>query len=102
MTANNDNIYQQIGQEVQQAVQSLGLDNNLSCGVAEAITKRLQKLFGKNQIYFPGSSKQDIYAQIRRDFKGDNHNEVCKKHGISRSTLYRALKTDPAAGQGGK
>lgn len=104
MTANNDNFYQQIELEVQQAVQEFGLDNQLSGSMAAGITMRLQKLLCKNSIYFriKVQSKQERYAAIKRDFNGANHNEVCKKHGISRSTLYRALEAEPSAGQGGK
>ncbi|MCP1675470.1 Mor family transcriptional regulator [Natronocella acetinitrilica] len=31
--------------------------------------------------------------QVRREFDGRNHREVCRRWGISRSTLYRILST---------
>jgi len=92
MSANSDNIYQQIVGEVKRVAQHLGMDIRLSDSMALAITLRLQKLFGNNTVYFPRlASPEERRAAIRRDFDGKNHNEVCKKHGISRSTLYRAI-----------
>lgn len=93
MNTDNDTVYRQIQQEVEQVAQDLGVDCRLSGDMAVAITNRLQKLFGSTTIYFPlFASKKDRYAAIKRDFDGDNHNEVCKKHGISRRTLYRAIR----------
>ena len=93
MNTDNDTVYRQIQQEVEQAAQGLGVDCHLSGDMAAAITYRLQMLFGSTTVYFPlFTSKKERYAAIKRDFNGvDNHDEVCKKHGISRRTLYRAV-----------
>ena len=89
-----DTIYQQIQREVEQAVRCFGIDFRVSGDISEAVTRKLQKMFCRNTVYFPlFTSKKERYAAIKRDFNGvDNHDEVCKKHGISRRTLYRAIK----------
>jgi len=93
MTDENDNIYQQIDLEVKQAVQRFNVDLKLTDSMATAITARLQKLLARKIIYFPSIvSQEERYAAIKRDFNGKNKNELCKKYGISRSTLYRAIK----------
>ena len=92
MSTDNNSIYRQIQQETEQAAQGFGIDTKLSRDISAAITNRLRTLFGNSTVYFPGLADQpERYAAIKRDFDGKNHNEVCKKHGISRSTLYRAL-----------
>lgn len=89
----NDDIYQQMHNEIEQAVQFFGVDCRVSADMSASITQRLQRLLRGNAVYFPEKPSTDQrYHAIRRDFTGDNHNEVCKKHGISRSTLYRATK----------
>lgn len=94
MSADNETIYQQIQQEVEQAVQCFGVDSKLSGDMSTAITRRLQKLLGSSTVYFPVFlSRKERYAAIKKDFNGlDNHDEVCKKYGISRRTLYRAIR----------
>lgn len=88
-----DNIYEQIQHEVRQTVQCFGVGAGVSGDMSAAITARLQKLLGYNTIYFRGTaSTAERYAAIRRDFNGVNHESVCKKYGITRRTLYRALK----------
>lgn len=91
----SEDIYQQIQHEIKQATNAFGISESVSNDISTAITTRLQRLLGKNTVYFPclGNSEQR-YAAIKADFNGRNHTEVCKKHGISRSTLYRALNDD--------
>lgn len=35
-------------------------------------------------------SRAERNALIRRDFTGSNLREVCRKHGVSKTTVYRA------------
>lgn len=87
-----ENIYQQLQEEVDQAVKSLGMDIDVKSELSKTITARLQRLLGGDTVYFPLLNRKERNAAIRKDFTGANQNEVCKKYGISRSTLLRALK----------
>lgn len=91
----SEDIYQQIQHEIRQVADAFGISESVSGDFSTAITNRLQRLLGKNTVYFPclGNTEQR-YAAIKADFNGRNHTEVCKKHGISRSTLYRAVNDE--------
>lgn len=91
MTA--ENIYQQLHEEVDQAIKSLGLDLDIQSELSEKITARLRRLLGGDTVYFPlSSNRKERYAAIKKDFNGSNQNELCKKYGVSRSTVLRAIK----------
>ena len=52
----------------------------------------LREDFGGSKLWIPVLDKSDRDRRneaIRKEFNGRNHYEVCRKHGISRRTLYR-------------
>lgn len=90
----SDNIYDQIRLEISSAIQPFGLAQQIASDLAQHITARLQQALGSSTIYFPASSGNITQrnAEIRREFTGRNHKDLCAKHNISLRTLYRVLK----------
>ncbi len=88
----SDDIYSQIKQEILESAVFVGLDDNISSMLSNAVLERLKKLLGKSTVYFPEkiSSERDI--QIRHEFNGCNRDEVCNKFGISKTSFYRIIK----------
>ena len=55
--------------------------------VASKIIAAMQLRYGGNEVYIRGPAYDA--AAVLADFNHRNHAEVCRKHGISRRTLYR-------------
>lgn len=68
-----------------------GLREDIASKIAEATLKSLQHRRGGRRSYIPSPGSQDRHAAIREAFRGDNAQEVCRDHGVSRSTLYRVI-----------
>lgn len=93
MINEQDTVYKQIKPEIEAVMRRFGVDFEVSGDISEAITDRLARLFCGSRVYFTsGINKKDRDEAIRREFNGKNYNEVCKKFGVSRRTLYRALR----------
>lgn len=90
----NDDIYSQIQREILESAVFVGLDAGLSSALSKAVMSRLQKLLGKNTVYFPEKITTARYAQIRHEFNGINRDALCEKYGISKSTFYKAIKQE--------
>lgn len=61
--------------------------------MAGTLFDALCRRFGGQQLYIPVEDVvADRHARIVALFNGRNHHEVCRQVGISRATLYRALK----------
>ena len=69
---------------------ALGLPETVAVPIADELAKGLSNEMGGLYI-----TKREIRATrddaVRRDFTGRNHREVCRKHDISRRTLYRII-----------
>lgn len=63
--------------------------------VASEFLQTLQHRFGGERVYVPARYVDE--AQIRADWRGDNHEALCVAHRISRPTLYRILARGGAA-----
>lgn len=59
--------------------------------IANDIVRRVQQKHQGEEPYIPGPQKYDP-AAVMRDFNYRNHAEVCRRHGISRSTLKRLVR----------
>lgn len=81
---------------VQEIVQAYGAPESAAMQLASKIIGAMQHRFQGETVYFPAPRK-DIDA-VLRDFDGRNYKEVCRKHHISRSTLYRHLQRHRSAG----
>lgn len=42
--------------------------------------------------YMHNLGREERNALIRKDFKGNNLREVCRKYGVGKTTVYRACK----------
>ena len=69
---------------------SLGLPETVAMPMADELAKGLANEMGGLYI-----TKREIRSvrdeAVRRDFTGRNHKEICRRHGISRRTLYRII-----------
>lgn len=74
-----------------------GLHDEFAAIIATALVRGWRKRAGRQTIYIPGEPKNtDRDNDIRREFNGTNREEVCRKHGISRSRLYQIISSQPA------
>lgn len=77
--------------------EEIGLHEQFANDIAAAIVRGMRKRYGgqtmgaKGSIYVPAPDKSNRNAAIRAEFMGSNAAEVCKKHGVSRTTLYRIV-----------
>lgn len=58
--------------------------------MASMIIQAMQARFSGEQVYVKAPPKADAHA-VLADFDYRNHKDVCRKHGISKRTLYRML-----------
>lgn len=68
-----------------------GLHERLALPVAESICHELSRDMGGAEIYIPSTDRRVRNAALRRDFRGNNHDDIMRRYGISRATLYRIL-----------
>lgn len=72
---------------VRTLVEQTGAQETHVIPVASRIIAAMQQRFAGNEVYIRGP-RYDAKA-VLADFTGRNHTETCRKHGISRRTLYR-------------
>ncbi len=74
-----------------------GLHDEFAAMIATALVRGWRKRAGCQTIYIPGEPKNlERDNDIRREFNGANREEVCRKHGISRSRLYQIISGTPS------
>jgi len=65
---------------------------NIAEYIGDKAAKRLCKEFGGTSIYFPTKqTPKSILRKIQKHYTGDNVNEVCRKVGVSRVTVFKYL-----------
>lgn len=91
MSIDNDNL-SRIRTRITRAVrQRIDCDERLAAFIATEAVDALITDFRGERIYIaPSIIERD--AQVLVDFNGRNHDTVCDRHDISRSTLYRIIK----------
>lgn len=70
----------------------------MSADVANLLTVQMIRVaaelgYAGSEYYLPymhNLSKSERNALIRRDFNGRNLRDVCRKYGVSKTTVYRA------------
>lgn len=62
--------------------------------VASEILGAVQRRYGGEEVYVPRRMVDE--QQILAEWRGDNRDEICRKHRISRSAFYRLLARAPA------
>ena len=78
-------------EEIIAAATRAGLDPRASEDVARNVEERLRTTCGGDEHYIPAPDRESLRERVLTDFTGQNHAEVCRRHGISRATLYRYL-----------
>lgn len=77
--------------EIARVLHDQGIPEPAAVPLAARIVEAIQHRTGGCGVYLPRPKRYDPAAVVR-DFTGDNHAEVCRRHGIHRATLYRVLK----------
>lgn len=70
--------------------ESTGLHEHIAMPIAERVFDQLADRFGQERVYFTRSLRTRR-ERVLADFDGTNFSAVCRKHGISRRTLYRYI-----------
>jgi Mor family transcriptional regulator len=74
------------------------VNESIATPIAEAVLDALRDEFAGRALYIPARSKAARNAAVLAEFNGRNHAEVCKKHDISRRTLYELIGRRRAGG----
>lgn len=67
----------------------IGMHEALASPFAQALVRGLRRRLGGSELWIPAPSKEERNAAIRREFNGKNLEEVCRRHGVSSTTVYR-------------
>lgn len=62
----------------------------LALQAADGVLETLRQELGGTQLYINATDRIDREA-VKADFMGNNHQNVCRKHNISKATLYRII-----------
>lgn len=71
--------------------EEIGLKEQLASQFANLILEGMRKRFGGADLYISTVDRVARNEAIRHDFNGRNHEEICRKYDISRTSLYRIL-----------
>ena len=80
---------------IETALIDFGIDKEEAENTAREMCDQLRKNFGGEPIYFPmGRSLIAIMVHnaIYKAFTGNNHLELAKKFGVSKTHVYRVIK----------
>lgn len=56
---------------------------------AARLSAGLRQRWGSREVYIPASDTATRDRQIQREFTGKNLIQVCQRHGVSPTTVYR-------------
>jgi len=80
----------------------MGLKDPWADMFAHMFVDALRMRLGGQRIYIP-KRPQDLAARdaaVRQEFNGTNLADVCKKYGLSKSTVYRIVRRHPTRHSG--
>lgn len=78
--------------EMTEAVRNaLNIKESEATVLTKKILNSLRDRIGGKEFYIPRSDKSKRTEEIAKEFNGTNLTEVCKKHGVTKSTVYRAM-----------
>jgi Mor family transcriptional regulator len=79
--------------------EEIGMNERFALQIAEALVAGLVKRWGGQRLYMPKrGTKADIAerdALIRKEFNGQNLEQVMAKHGLSKSAIYKICGAKP-------
>jgi len=80
-------------QDIQAAIEEVLLVEPGTANImTEAIYKKLQSVWGGEKVYIQAPNNATRNEQIKKEFNGRNHGDICKKYKITLRTLYRTIK----------
>lgn len=78
----------------------MGMPEREAFQMAQGMLRWMAPQVGGDVLYCPKTLHTDRLARdeaIRREFNGRNREEVCARHGISKSRLYQIINEIPPA-----
>ncbi len=66
-----------------------GMDERAASIFADKLAAEVRRETGGREIYVPAINRDLRDAQIRHEFNGQNIDEMCRRYGLSRSSIYR-------------
>lgn len=76
--------------------EEVGMSEAFASQIAEAITRGIRRRLGGNHIYVPKfnstQEKRERDATIKREFNGQNRDELMRRYGLSKTQIYEIAK----------
>jgi Mor family transcriptional regulator len=72
--------------------EEVGMIETLATPMAEVLLHGICRRMGGREVYIPAPEKAGRDEQIRASFNGRNLVEVMRQFGVSKATVYRAIK----------
>ncbi|MFL9669000.1 Mor transcription activator family protein [Variovorax sp. AB1(2024)] len=73
----------------------IGMHEPLATVFSRALVRGLRRVLGGQDLYIPTPDKSERDASIRRDYNGDNMEELMRAHGIGRTRFYEIIGARP-------
>jgi len=80
---------------MKQAMNQFGIPPDKTEAVATHLEQFIRRSLSGDKVYIPSGRRTSIERrnhEIRQVFNGRNHDALCRRFGISKSTLYRILR----------
>lgn len=74
--------------------EEIGMNEGFAAQIAAAIVRGMRRRFRGETLYISeldAAEREERDNAIRAEFNGQNREEVCLKHGISKSRLYQIV-----------
>lgn len=68
-----------------------GLAEVVAAALADEIALEIRNEAGSSKIYIPGPNRETRNESIRREFRGNNLDELARKHNLSRRQVERIV-----------
>lgn len=88
-----DHISTIFKQDIQAAIEEVLLvEPGTARIMTDAVYKKIQAVWGGEKVYIQAVNNATRNEQIKTEFNGMNHGDMCKKYNITLRTLYRVIK----------
>lgn len=71
--------------------EEIGMHEQMATVFAQALVRGLRRRLGGQELYIPSPNRAERDAAIRREFNGENLEEICKKFGLGRTRIYEIV-----------
>lgn len=75
--------------------QEIGFNEIFATQIADALVRGLRKRLGGQDLYIPAEDRTERDAMIRKEFNGRNIDDMCKKFGLSKRSIYKIVERKP-------